>query len=80
MEKNPSSSSNKSLRKKLPETYLRYSSLGIQMGATVIIMTYAGVKLDQWAYLKFPVFTLLLLFTSVTGSVYLIYRSFNNKK
>jgi len=53
--------------------------MGLQMGATIFIMTYAGVKLDEYLQLKFPAFTLALALFSVTGVIYYFIRSVTKK-
>ncbi len=65
--------------KKPLDNYIRYSSMGIQMGATIFLMTWAGVKIDAYLHLKFPAFTLLFALSSVTGALYYFIRQVTRK-
>ncbi len=56
--------------KKQLEFYARYSSLALQMLAIIGLGVFAGVKLDKWLHLGFPVFTLVLSVLSVILSIY----------
>lgn len=74
----------KGLQKKLPkkqlDQYVRYSGMGLQMGAIIFLMTFGGIKLDHYLQLKFPVFTLLLACSSVALSLWIFIREFLPKK
>ena len=70
----------KNLPKKPLNSWIKYSSMGIQMGATILILTYAGIKLDAYFGLKFPVFTLVLALFSVTAVLWYFIKSSNPKK
>ncbi|NVO19764.1 MAG: AtpZ/AtpI family protein [Bacteroidetes bacterium] len=52
------------------EGYARYTNLAFQMFAIIGIGIFAGVKLDQWLNLSFPVFTLILSILSVAAAIY----------
>lgn len=65
--------------KKPLDNYIRYSSMGIQMGATIFLMTWAGVKLDAYLHLKFPAFTLLFALSSVAGVMYYFIKQITKK-
>lgn len=56
-------------------SYLKYSGLAIQMTITIGLMAFIGYKLDIYFALKFPVFLLVLVFSSLFGSIYLLYKS-----
>lgn len=58
--------------------YLKYSSLAIQMFATIGLAAWVGYKADQYFELKFPAFLLMLVFASFGGMMYKLYQS-NNK-
>ena len=65
-------------RKQSPyNTYLKYSSLAIQLFAVIGIFGWLGYKIDEWLDLKFPVFLLTLAFLSFGGMMFQIYRSIN---
>jgi hypothetical protein len=70
----------KSDPKKPLDSYVRYSAMGLQMGATILLFTWGGIKLDKYLNLKFPVFTLLLAMTSVAASLWYFIRDFLPKK
>lgn len=53
--------------------------MGLQMGATIFLMTWAGTKLDAWLALRFPAFTLLFALSSVTGVLYYFIRQVSKK-
>ena len=63
------------IRKPL-EGYARYTNLAIQMAAIIGIGIFAGVKLDQWLNLKFPVFTLIFSILSVSAAIYSAIKDF----
>ncbi|MBK9402820.1 MAG: AtpZ/AtpI family protein [Bacteroidetes bacterium] len=65
--------------KKRLDNYIRYSSMGLQMGATIFLMTWAGVKLDEYLQLKFPAFTLFLALFSVAGVMYYFIKQISKK-
>ncbi|MBL0050852.1 MAG: AtpZ/AtpI family protein [Bacteroidetes bacterium] len=46
--------------------------MGLQMGATIFLFTYAGIKLDEWLKLSFPAFTISLALFSVIASIYVV--------
>lgn len=56
--------------KKQLEFYARYSSLALQMLVIIGLGVFAGIKLDEWLSLGFPVFTLVLSVLSVILSIY----------
>jgi len=57
-------------KKKYLDSYARYSSIGFQMLAIILIGVFGGVKLDQWLQLKVPVFTIVLSVASVILAIY----------
>jgi hypothetical protein len=65
---------------KPPTNYMRYASMGTQMLVTIGIGVFAGVKLDQWLNLKFPVFTVVLSLVSVFAAMYLAVKDLLRKK
>ena len=58
-------------------SYLKYSSLGLQLLATIGVFGWLGHKLDQYLDLKFPAFMLLFGFLAFGGMMYQVYRSIN---
>ncbi|HNT82743.1 MAG: putative F0F1-ATPase [Bacteroidetes bacterium ADurb.Bin141] len=67
-------------RKKLLNNYMRYASMGIQMGVIMFIGTYGGYRLDKYCNNHIPVFTLLFALLSVAASLYLTLKDFIRKK
>jgi hypothetical protein len=56
-------------------SYLKYSSLAMQMVVTIGVAAWVGYKADQYLELKFPVFLLTLSFAAFGGIMYKLYRS-----
>lgn len=56
-------------------SYLKYSGLAMQMTITIGLMAFVGYKLDIYFALKFPAFLLVLVFTALFASIYLLYKS-----
>ena len=68
---------NNSLKpKKQLDDFIRYSSLAFEMIVIMGIGVLAGVKIDHWLNLSFPVFTLVLMILSVIGAIYYAIRKF----
>jgi ATP synthase protein I len=62
---------NQSLNKKKPlADYAKYSALGLQMAAFIVICTFAGKYIDSFKFLKMPLFTIVGLIFGVFGSMY----------
>lgn len=57
-------------KKKYLDSYARYSSIGFQMLAIILLGVFGGVKLDQWLKLEAPVFTVILSVLSVVLAIY----------
>ena len=54
--------------------YIRFSSMGIQMGATIFLFTWLGVYLDDYFKNKTPWLTIILSLIGVIGSLVLVIR------
>ena len=54
--------------------YIRFSSIGIQMGATIFLFTWLGVYLDDYFKNKTPWLTIILSLFGVIGSLVLVSR------
>lgn len=60
--------------------YARYSAMGLQMAAIIILGMWGGLQLDKWLGLKkFPVFSLLLSLAGVAGAIYYFIKDFIKK-
>jgi hypothetical protein len=67
----PEAEKNRKPDKRPPlESYARYSGMALQMLVIIGAGTYAGIKLDHWLNLQFPVFALLLSLVSVFAAIY----------
>jgi F0F1-type ATP synthase assembly protein I len=51
---------------------LQYSSLGIQLTATILILLFIGIKIDEWLNTGF-IFTLLCTLIGFIGGFYSFY-------
>lgn len=51
-------------------SFLRYSSLALQMILTMLVFVAGGYYLDKWLQTSFPWFTLFLTLAGVAGSLY----------
>lgn len=58
-------------------SYLKYSSLGLQLFAAIGVFGWLGHKLDQYLSLKFPAFMLFFGLVAFGGMMYQVYRSIN---
>jgi F0F1-type ATP synthase assembly protein I len=66
-------------KKRLLNSYARYSSIAFQMLAIILLGVFAGFKLDQWLHTK-PVFTIILSFGSVILAIYYVTKDLIRKK
>jgi F0F1-type ATP synthase assembly protein I len=66
-------------RKRSLENYARYSSIAFQMLAIILILVFAGYKLDGWLHTK-PVLTVVFSFGSVIIAIYSVTRDLLKKK
>ena len=55
--------------------YIRFSSIGIQMGLIIFLFSWLGVYLDESYSNETPWFTLVLSLLGVIGSMVLIIRA-----
>ena len=61
------------------KSYARYTGIAIQMVAIIVVMTFAGVKLDSRRASDTPVFTLILSLLGVFAAIYTAIKDFINK-
>ena len=67
--------------KKALRNFAKYSSLGFQMCAIIVIGVVGGMKLDKWITgLKFPLFTMLFSILSVISATYYAIKDFIKPK
>jgi hypothetical protein len=60
-------------------SYLKYSSLAIQLFLVIGFFGWLGYKIDGWMHIKFPAFTLFLGFASFGAMMFQVYRSINRE-
>ena len=72
--KKKSSKSKPEESKKHLQDYARYSNLAFRLIAIILVGFFGGMKLDHWLKLDFPVFTLVLAFTGLFLSLYLLIK------
>jgi len=58
-------------------SFLKYSSLGLQLVAGIGLAAWLGHWLDNYLQWKFPVFLLSFVFISFGGMIYQLYKSLN---
>jgi len=54
--------------------YIRYSSLGFQLIATIAIGMFIGVKLDDWLEMEKPIFTVCVSVFFVIIALYIVVK------
>ncbi len=57
------------------KAYVRYSSLAVQMGVTITLGVWGGIKLDEkYGNNETPIFTIVLSLLAVFTSLYIIIK------
>ncbi|MBL7872819.1 MAG: AtpZ/AtpI family protein [Cyclobacteriaceae bacterium] len=64
---------------KPPNSFLKYSGLGLQMLVTLGAGAWLGLKLDQYLELKYPVFLITFIFVLFGGLMVQLYRTLNKE-
>ncbi len=59
--------------------YAKYSSIALQMLVIIAGGVVGGYYLDKWIGIKFPVFTVLFSFLSVSLAIYISIKDFLKK-
>ena len=59
---------------KKTNNYLRFSSLGIQMGGIIAFFTWLGTFLDKKQANETPIWTIVLSLFGVAGSLFLVIK------
>ena len=58
----------------------KYSGMAFQMGITIALGTWGGIKLDEYlGFKKFPVFTITLSLSAVIVSMYFVIKGITKK-
>lgn len=55
-------------------TWMRYSAVGTEMAAAIVICTLAGYKIDEKMANETPYFTIALLFVGLSAGFYIVYK------
>lgn len=61
---------NQNREKKKIDDFIRYSSLGFEMAAIIILGAFGGYKIDQWLKNDFKIFTFIFLPVFVILSIF----------
>lgn len=56
-------------------SYLKYSSLALQLLVTIGLFAWLGYKLDGWLNLTYPIFLIVFVFVAFAGMMYQLYKS-----
>lgn len=56
-------------------SYLKYSSLALQLLVTIGLFAWLGYLLDGWLKLKYPIFLIVFVFMAFAGMMYQLYKS-----
>lgn len=76
----PNQNPQKQSKKKLFNQYLKYTTLGFQMLATVILGLLIGRGLDKWLETSTPYFTLIFVLLFIFVALYIPVKELMNKK
>jgi ATP synthase protein I len=66
-------------KKQQLNSYARYSGMGLQMLAIIMVGVFGGYKLDQWMHTG-PILTILLSILSVSAAIYSVTRNLLRRK
>jgi ATP synthase protein I len=69
---------NSDQKKRQLNSYARYSGMGLQMLAIILVGVFGGYKLDQWLHTG-PLLIIILSLLSVIISIYSVTRNFLGK-
>ena len=61
-------------------SYLRFSSLAIQMGIIIFAGSYSGNYLDKYYAFNKPILTIILSLLSIAISLYFVYKEISHDK
>ncbi len=61
-------------KEKKSSAYVRFTSMGIQMGAIIGFFTWLGTYLDKKQVNDTPIWTIVLSLFGVTGALYLVIK------
>jgi len=70
----------KEKQKNSPNEFAKYGNIAFKMIAIILLGVFGGRKLDGWAKLEFPVFTVSLILISFAGALYSMFKDINQPK
>jgi len=70
---------NSDQKKQQHNSYARYSGMGLQMLAIILVGVFGGYKLDQWLH-SGPLLIIILSILSVSAAIYSVTRDLLRKK
>jgi ATP synthase protein I len=81
MEEQPQKKNNRKESEKKTENnpvnaYAKYTGLGIQMIAIILVSVWGGIKLDELLAFKTPVFTIVFSLLGVFAAIYTAVKDF----
>ncbi len=74
------SDTERKVRRRRQNTFIRYGGLGVQMLLTIGVAGWLGHKLDEYLSLEFPAFLLVFVMLALGGTLYKLYRAVNQEK
>jgi ATP synthase protein I len=66
-------------RKNQLDSYVKYSSLAFQMGGTIALFSWLGMKTDEWQATEQPYYTIAFSLVGVFLSLYLVLKGLLKK-
>ena len=66
--------------KKKPNSIIRYSGMGLQMGAIMLLGAYGGMQIDKHFEIKNNIFTAILTIIAVVLAVYITIKDLIKNK
>jgi ATP synthase protein I len=60
------------------KSYIKYSSLGIQMVAFILILTFSGRMIDKTLNNTAPIFTIVFILIGLIGAMYYMIKTLKN--
>lgn len=66
-------------KKRLLNSYARYSSLGFSMIAVILLGVFGGHYIDEWLQWKFPLFTVVSTLAALAAALYYLIKEVTRK-
>lgn len=55
--------------------WAQFSGMALQMGGSIVLFTFLGIKLDDWLATNFPIYTLIGALLGVFLAMYFVIKS-----